>query len=206
MLIKQGCTNISETPCSQFFQICTQKWNCWVTGCCCCCCSVVQSCPTLGDTMGCSTPGFPVLHHLPELAQTQLHQVSNIIQPLHPLSSPSPQSFPALGSFLMSRLFKLGGQSIRGSASASVLPMNIQDWFPLGLTGLISLQSKGTLKSLLQNHSAKAWILWRSTFFMVQLAHLYRTTGKTIALTIRIFVGKVMSLHVNTLKHSKIAT
>ena len=91
-------------------------------------------------------PGFPVLHQLPELAQTQLHWVGDAIQPSHPLLSPSPsclQSFPASGYFQMSQFFTSGGQSIGVSASASVLPMKIQDWFPLGLTGLISFWSKG---------------------------------------------------------------
>ena len=91
-------------------------------------------------------PGFPVFHHLPELAQTHVHQVSDAIQQSHPLSSPSPPAFNLfqhLGSFLMSWLFASDGQSIGASDSASVLPMNIQDWFPLGLTGLISLQSNG---------------------------------------------------------------
>ena len=81
------------------------------------------------------------------------------------------QSFPASGSFPMSNFFASGGQSIETSASASVLPMNIQDWFPLGLTGLI-LQPKG-LSSLLQHHSSKASILWHSAFFIVQLWHPY---------------------------------
>ena len=75
-----------------------------------------------------------------------------------------------------------GGQSIGASASASVRPMNIQGWFPL--EGLISLLSKETLKSLLQDHSSKVSILWCSAFFMVQLSYLYMTTGKTIALTL----------------------
>ena len=88
------------------------------------------------------------------------------------------QSFPASGSFQMSQFFALGGQSIGVSASLSVLPKNIQDWFPLGLTGLI-LQSK----SLLQHHSSEASVLWHSAFFIVQLTHLYMTPGKTIALS-----------------------
>ena len=92
------------------------------------------------------------------------------------------QSFPVSGSFPMSQLFASVGQSIGASASASVLPMNIQDWFLLGLTGLISLQSKG-LKRLLQHHSSKASVLPCSSFSMVQLWHPYVTTGKTIALT-----------------------
>ena len=109
------------------------------------------------------------------------------------------QSFPASESFPVSRLFASGGQSIGVSASESVLPMNIQDWFPLELTGLISLQSKGTLKSLLQHHNLRASFLQHSTFFMVQLSHPYMTTEKTIALSRRTFVGKVMSLLFNTL-------
>ena len=103
-----------------------------------------------------------------------------------------PQSFPASGSFLMSQLFVSGGQSIGASASASVLPVNIQDWFPLGWTGLISLQSTGPLRSLLQHHSSKASILRLSVFFMVQLSHPYMTTGDTIALTIWTFAITLM--------------
>ena len=95
-----------------------------------------------------------------------------------PFSSCS-QSLPASGSFPMSQLFAWGGQSIGVSASASVLPMNTQDWSPSGWTGWLSLQSKGTLKSLLQHHSSKASILQRSAFFTVQLLHPYMTTGKT---------------------------
>ena len=90
---------------------------------------------------------------------------------IFPFSS-CPQSFLASGSFLMSQLFASGGQSIGVSASASVFPMNIQDWFPLGLTGFICLQSKG-LKCLLQLPSSKASILWFSVFFMFQFSHSY---------------------------------
>ena len=116
-----------------------------------------------------------------------------------------PQSFPASWSFLMSQFFASGGQTIGPSASASVLPMNIQDWFPLWLTGLTSLQSKGLSKSLLQHHSSKVSILQCSAFFMVQLSHSYMTTGKTIALTRWTFVGKVMSLLFNMLSRLVIA-
>ena len=104
------------------------------------------------------------------------------------------QSFPASWSFQMSQLFTSGGQSIGVTASTSILPMNTHDWSLLGWTGWISLQSKRPLKSLLQHHSSKASILWRSAFFIGQLSHPYMTTGKTIALTRRTFVGKVMSL------------
>ena len=82
------------------------------------------------------------------------------------------QPFPASGSFQMCQLFTSGGQNIGVSASASVLPMNTQDWFPLGWTGWISLQSKGLLKSLLQHHSSKASILRHSAFFIVQLSYM----------------------------------
>ena len=108
------------------------------------------------------------------------------------------QSFPASGSLQMSQFFASGGQSIGVSASASVLPMNIQDWFPLGWTDWISLQSKG-LKSLLQHHSSKASIPHCSAFFIVQPSHSYMTTGKTVVLTRWTFVGKVMSLLFNML-------
>ena len=112
--------------------------------------------------------------------------------------SSCPQSLPASGSFPMSQLFAWGGQSIGVSASASVLPMNTQDWSPLVWTGWISLQPKG-LSSLLQYHSSRASILWCSAFFTVQLSHPYMTTGKTIGLTRRTFVEKVMSLLFNML-------
>ena len=100
--------------------------------------SVTLSCLTLCDPMSRSTPGLPVHHQLPESTQTHVHQVSDAIQPSHPLSSPSPP-FPASGSFPMSQLFASGGQSIGVSASASDLPMNPQDWSSLGWTGWISL-------------------------------------------------------------------
>ena len=116
--------------------------------------SVAQSCSTLCDPMNRSTPGFPVHHQLPE--STHVHWVSDAIQPSHPVIPFScPQSFPALGSFSMSQFFTSGDQSIGASASASVLPMNIQDWFPLRSTGWISLQSKGlsrVFNTTVQNH------------------------------------------------------
>ena len=109
------------------------------------------------------------------------------------------QSFSASGSFQMSQLFTSGGQSFGVSALVSVLPMNIQDWFPLGWTGWISLQSKRLSRVFSNHHSSKASILWRSAFFTVQLSHPYVTIGKTIALTRWTFVGKVMSLLFNML-------
>ena len=113
----------------------------------------------------------------------------------HPIISSSvvpfsswPQSFPASGSFPMNQLFTSDSQSIGVSASTSILPMNTQDWSPLGWTALISLAVQGTLKSLLQHRSSKAPILQHSAFFIVQLSHPYTTTGKTIALTRWTFV------------------
>ena len=102
--------------------------------------------------------------------------------------SPCLQSFPASQSFPMSQFFTSGGQKI--GASASVLPMNIQDWFPLVFDWFDCLAVQGTLKSLFQHHSSKASILRHSTFFMAQLSHPYTITGKLIALTRQIFVSK----------------
>ena len=101
---------------------------------CCCFCSVAQPCLTLCDPMDCTMPGFSVLHYLPEFAQTHVHWVGDAIQSTNPLLSPSPASRSQHQGLL-----QWVGPS---SSSASVLPMNIQDWFPLGLTGLISLESK----------------------------------------------------------------
>ena len=115
------------------------------------------------------------------------------------------QSFPATGHFPMSQFFTLHGQSIGVSASASVLSMNTQDWFPLGWTDWISLQFKGFSRVFSQHHSSKASVLWHSASFLVQLSHPYITTGKTIALTRQTFVGKIMSLHFNMLSSLVIA-
>ena len=119
-----------------------------------------------------------------------------------PLSS-RPQSFPASRSFLMSWLFASGSQSIGALVSASVLPMNIQDWFfRIDSFGFLAVQ--GILNSL-QHHSSKTSVLQHSSFFMVQLSYLYMTTGKTIALTIWTFVGKVMFLLFNILSRFTVA-
>ena len=132
--------------------------------------SVAQSCPTLCNPMNHRMPGLPVHHQLLESTQTHVHRVGDAIQPSHPLSSYSsyffscPQSFPASGSFQMSQLFASGGQSIRVSASTSVLPMNTQDWFPLGWTVWISLQSKG-LSRVFSNTTVQ-----KRQFFCAQLS------------------------------------
>ena len=162
--------------------------------------SVTQSCMTLCNPMNCSTPSLPVHQQLPEFTQTCVRRVRDGIQPSHPLSSPSPlapnpsqhQSFP------MSQLFAWGGQSTGVSASASVLPVNIQDWFPLGWTGCISLLSKG-LSRVFSNTTVQ-----KHQFFHLQLSlwsnsHPNMTTGKTIALTRRTFIGNSMSLLLNML-------
>ena len=108
--------------------------------------SVAQACLTFCDPMGWSKPSFPVHHQLLEFAQTHVHQGSDAIEPSHPLSSRSPPAFDLSqhqGIFPMNQFFASGGQSIETSASSSVFPMNIQDWFLLGLASLISVQSKG---------------------------------------------------------------
>ena len=158
--------------------------------------SVTQSCPTLGDPMDCSTPGLLVHHQLPKFT----------LQPGYPTISSSVilfsshlQSSPVSGSFPVSQFFMIRWPkywsfsfSISPSDEFSGLIYFRIDWFHL-------LAVQETLKSLLQHHSSKASVLWRSAFFMVQLSHQNMTTGKTIALTRWNFVGKVMSLFFNML-------
>ena len=169
--------------------------------------SVVQSCLTLCDPMNCSTPGFPVHHQLPELAQTHVHWVGDAIQPSHPLSSPSPpalnlsqhQSFQ-MKSVICIRWPKNWSFSFNISPSkehAGLISFKM-DWLDL-------LAVQGTIKSLLRHHSSKASILQYSAFFIAQLAHPHMTTGKTIAWTRQTFVSKVMSLLFNMLSRSVIA-
>ena len=146
-----------------------------------------------------STPGA-YSNSCPSSQQSHLTISSSVV----PLSSHL-QSFPASGSFPISLLFASGGHSIKASASASVLLMNIQEWFPWGWTGLISLQSKGLLRVFSQHRSSKTSILQCSAFFIVQLLHPYMTIGKTIALTRQTFISKVMSLLFNMLSRLVIA-
>ena len=163
----------------------------------CCCCSVTMSCLTLCN---CNMPCFPVLHCLLEFAQTHVHWVVDAIQSSHPLSSSSP---PVLSLSQHQGLFQWVGClhrwpkywgfcfSISPSNEYSGLISLRMDWLDL-------LAVQGTLKSLLQHNSSKPSILWCWAFFMVQLSYPYMTTGKTIALTLWTFVGKVMSLLFNT--------
>ena len=109
-----------------------------------------------------------------------------------------PQSLPPSGSFPMSQLFAWGGQSTGVSASASILPMNTQDWSPLGWTGWISLQSKGRSR-VFSNTTVQKHQIFGAQLSSQSNSHPYMTTGKTMALTRRTFVGKVMSLLFNTL-------
>ena len=151
--------------------------------------------------MDCSTPHFLVHHQLLEFIQTHVHRVGDAIQPSHPLSSPYPLIFnlsqhqgPSKESVLCVRWPKYWSFSFSISPSneySGLISLRI-DWLDL-------LAVQGTLKSPLQHHSAKASILRRSAFFTVQLSHPYMTIGKTIALTRRTFVGKVMSLLFNML-------
>ena len=129
--------------------------------------SAAQSCLTLCDLMVCSMPRFPVHHQLPEFTQTHVHWVQwchlTISSSVIPFSSHL-KSFPASGSFQMSHFFASSGQSFGVSASASVLPMNIQGWFPLEWTGWISLQSKG-LSRVFSNITVQ-----KHQFFSAQLS------------------------------------
>ena len=150
--------------------------------------------------MNCSTPGLPVHQQFPEFTQTHVHWIGDAIQPSRPLLSQSP-------AFSLSQhqgLFKWVSSSHQ---VAKVLEFQLQHHSFQWTLGLISfrmywldlLAVQGTLKSLLQNHSSKASILWLSAFFTVQISHPYTTTGKTIALIRWTFVGKVMSLLLNML-------
>ena len=135
--------------------------------------------------MDCSTPGFPVHYRLPELVQTHVHQVSDAIQPSHPLSSPSPpapnhsqhQVFSSESTLRMRwpKCWSFSFSIIPPKEHPGLISFRM-DWLDL-------LAVQGTLKSLLQHHTSKASIPWRSAFFTVQLSHPYMATGKTIALT-----------------------
>ena len=134
-------------------------------------CSVSNLCPTLCDPIDCSVLGFSVLHYLPELAQTHVHWVGDAIQSsssVIPFSSPL-QSFPVSRSFPISQLFTSGSQSIGSSASASVLPMNSQNWFPLGWTGWISLQFKGLSRVFCSTTVWKHHFFWPSLWSSSQI-------------------------------------
>ena len=159
------------------------------------CCSVGQLCLTLCNPMDCSTPGLPVPHHLPEFAQVHVHYTddailswvfcldSTSISSSDTLISFCLQSFPSPGTFPMSCLFSSDDQNTGASLNISIgsssdysglISLKI-DWFDL-------LAVQGTFRSLLQHHSSKTSILWRSAFFMVQLSQLYMTTGKDYSL------------------------
>ena len=155
----------------------------------------------------CSTSGFPVLHYILEFAHIHVNWVGDAISPSHPLLPPSPFNF-SLSQH--QSLFHESALCIRCSKywsfSFSISPSNEYSgliFFRIDWLDLLSLQ--GTLKIILQYHSSKASILQHSAFLMVQLSHLYLTTGKAIALTLQTFVGKVMSLLFNTLSRLVIA-
>ena len=169
------------------------------------CCLVTQSCPTFCNPVDCSRPGLPVPHHLLEFAQVHVKCIGDAIQPSHALTPSS----SVLNLSQHRGLFQWVGclcQLPQISFSFSISPSNEYsglisfniDWFDL-------LAVQGTLRSLFQHHSSKASILWHSAFFMVQLLQQYVTTGKTLAVTIWTFVGRVMSLIFNTLPRFVIA-
>jgi len=132
------------------------------------CCSVTRLCSTLCDPMDCSTPGFPVLHHLPELAQTHVHWVGDAIQPSHPLSSPSPAFNLSQHQGLFQWVSSSHQVTKEWSFSFSISPSNEYSGlvsFRIDRFDLLAVQ--GTLKRLLQHHSSKASILWCSVRFKI---------------------------------------
>ena len=151
--------------------------------------------------MDCSMPGLPVHHQFPEFTQTHVHWVSDAIQSSHPLLSPSPPTFNLSqhhglfkwlsSSHQVAKVLEFSFNLSPSNEHSGLISISM-DWLDL-------LAVHGTLKSLLQHYSSKASILLHSAFFIVQLSHPYMTTGKTIALTRRTFVGKVMSLLFNML-------
>ena len=161
------------------------------------CCWVAQSCPTLCDPMDCGKPGLPGHHQLPEVTQTHVHWVSDDIQPSQPLLSHSPPTFNLSQHHIRWPKYWSFNFSISLSSEYSGL-------ISFRIDCLDSLAVQETLKSLLQHHSSKASVVQYSTF-MVQFSHPYMTSGKTIALTVWTFVGKVMSLLFNTLSKFVIA-
>ena len=168
--------------------------------------SVTQLWPTtLCDPKDCSTPGSPVHHQLPELAQTHVHQSvmpSHQLILCHPLL---PLIFPSIRVFSSELVFHIRWPKY-WSFSFSVSPSNEYSGLMSFRTDWLDLLAvQGTLKSLLQHHSSKASILQRSAFFIVKLSHPYMTIGKTIALIRWTFVGKVMSLLFNMLPRLVIA-
>ena len=150
--------------------------------------------------MNCSTPGLPVHHQLTEFTQTHVHPVGDAIQPSHPLSfSILPSIFPSIRVFSNESTLCMRWPKY-WSFSLSISPSNENKGLvSFRMDRLDLLAVRGTLKSLLQNHSSKSSILYCSAFFTVQLSHPYMTTGKTIALTRWTFVGKVISLLLNML-------
>ena len=152
-----------------------------------CCCPGTKLCPTVCSPMDRSIPGFPVLQYFPEFAQTYVHWISDAIQPSHPLLPPSPSIFLAFLTHWKSiRVFSNELTfHIRWPKywSFSISPSNeYPGWFLLGFTRFHVLVVHGTLQSLLQHHSLKTSILWRSAFFMALLLHPYMTTGRTTEL------------------------
>ena len=145
--------------------------------------------------MGCSGPGFSVLHHLPEFAHTHVHWVSQCCLTISSAAAPSSFAFSlcqhqelfqrVVSLHLLVKVLSFSFSISLSNEYSGLISFRI-DWFDL-------LAVQGILKSLLQHHSSKASILWRSAVFMVQLSHPYMTTGKTIALTRQTFVGKVKS-------------
>ena len=173
--------------------------------------SVQFSCSVVSESLQPHEPQQarpPCCHHLPESTQTHVHQVSDAVQPSHPLLSPSPH---ALKLSQHQGLFKWVSSSHQGAKALELQlqHQSLQDWYSglisFGIYGFDLLAVQGTVKSLLQHHSPKASIFWHSDFLIFQLSYPYMTTGKTIASTRQTFVAKVISLLFNMLSRLVIA-
>ena len=161
--------------------------------------SVTQLCPTVCDPMNRSTPRLPVNQQLPESTQTHVHRVSDAIQPSHPRSSPSPLAPipPSIRVFSNKSTLRMRWPKYWSFRFSIIPSKEIPGLISFRMDWMDLLAVQGTLKSLLEHHSSNASILRCSAFFTVQVSHPCMTTGKTIALTRRTFVGKVMSLLFN---------
>ena len=168
-------------------------WNC------CCCCSVTQSCLTLCNPVVGSMPGLTVPHHLPEFAQVHVHCIGDAIQLSHPLTSCSPSAVSSIRDFYCDSAVCITWPKY-WNFSFTINPFNESSGFISFKNDLFDILAvQGTLMNFPQHHSLMESILWRSTFFMVQLSQPYMITGKVIAVAVRIFVGSIRSLLFNAL-------
>ena len=189
---------------SWFTSLCNRNKHNNVKQLCSYCCSVAQLCRTLCSPMDWSMPGLPVLHHFPKFAEVHVHCMGDAIQSSYPLILLLlPSIFPSIRDFSMSWQFASKDQNTGASASASILPTNIQGWFPLRLTGLISLLFGG-----LSGVFSSTTVLrhqFSGTLPPLRSSSHHVTNGKTTALTIQTFGSTVMSVSTHCLALSQLS-